>query len=118
MTAQTFACDRHILCFTLCVQFIADIASASTADELVDEVRGLREGPLVRINLCAADVADLRLCYLHLLFGAGRVLLLGKVVLAEAVVTVRAASQCLFIALVAAPRRVDRLLLMIPLHLS
>src|SRR6266487_332019 len=39
-------------------------------------------------------------------------------VLAEAVVTVRAASKRLFIAFMAAPRRLNRPLLMVTLHLS
>jgi hypothetical protein len=42
---------------------------------------------------------------MHLLFRAGRVLLFGKMILAEAFVTIRAAAQRFLIALMAASRR-------------
>ena len=44
----------------------------------------------------AALIADLGLDHFHLLFGAGRVLLLGKMLLTEAMVTVWATSKSFF----------------------
>src|SRR5579871_2114387 len=89
-----------MLGFALCVQFIADIAPAALAAELVDVMRGARQRPLVRIDLRPADVAHLRLCQLHLLFGARRMLLFGEMVLAESPVAIGAVAERLFIALV------------------
>src|SRR5205085_4563753 len=84
MTTQALAYDGNVLGFTLGMQFVANIAAAPVAAVLIDNMECAREGPLVGIDLGAADVAYLRLRQLHLLFGTGRVLLLSKVLLAQA----------------------------------
>lgn len=102
MTAQALADNYHILGFMARVQFIADKTATATADERINEVRGSGNRPLIWINLCATDVTDLSLGHLHLAFSARRMLLFWKMVLAETVAALRAASKCLLVALVAA----------------
>jgi len=62
---------------------------------------------LIWVNLSAADVADLGLYQIHLSLGAGRMLLLWEVFLAEAVATIRAAAKGFFAAFMAAARGSD-----------
>src|SRR5574340_524630 len=81
------------------------MAATARAAELIDEVRSARNRPLIGVDLRSTDVADLCLRQSHLLFGAGRVLLLGKMLLAKSLVAVWAAPKRLLAALVTAPRR-------------
>jgi hypothetical protein len=83
------------------MEFIADMATASIAAKLVYVVRGARERPLVGIHLRATDITYLRLRQAHLFLRAWGMLLLGKVILAKAFMTIGAMSQRLFVALVA-----------------
>lgn len=111
MAAQAFAHDVDRFAFALRVQFIANIAPASLAAILVDVVRRARDRPLVRVDVRATHVTRLCLRQSHLLFGAGRMLLLGEVILAEALVAIRATPQRFLVAFVAAPRRWHTLML-------
>ena len=104
MAAQAFANNGNIFCFPACMYFIADMAPAALAAELVYVMRRARQRPLIRLDLPAAYITYLRLRQAHLLLGAGRMLLLGKMILAESFVAVRTMPQCLLIAFVAAPR--------------
>jgi hypothetical protein len=102
VAAQPFADNHHFFGFALRMQFVADIATTALTTKLVDEVRGARDGPLVRVDLRAAYVACLRLGQLHLPFRTRRVLLFGKMFLAEAITAIRAAAKCFLIAFAAA----------------
>ncbi len=101
MAAKALANDADVLCFAVRMQFIADVATASLAAKLIYVVRGARKRPLVGIDLPATDITYLRLRQAHLLFSAGGMLLLGKVILAEALATIGAMPQRLFVAFVA-----------------
>ena len=104
MAAQALADDGNVFCFAARMHLIADMATAAVATELVDVMRCTRHRPLIRVDLPAAHVTHLCLRQAHLLFGAGRMLLLGKVILAEAFVAIGAMSQRLLVAFVAASR--------------
>jgi hypothetical protein len=96
MPAQSLAHNKDIIELTLGMQFIADMPPATFAGVLVDEVRGAGDRPLVGVSLRATDIADLCLCHLHLLFGARGMLLLRKMLLAEATSAIWASSKRLF----------------------
>src|SRR5258708_9288497 len=78
------------------------MTAAALAGILVDKVGCARDRPLVGVNLSTAHVADLGLYQIHLSFGARRMLLLGEVLLAEAVATIGAAAKGFFAAFKAA----------------
>ena len=86
------------------MQFVADMATATLAAKLVDVMRGAGERPLIGIDLSATNIAYLRLCQVHLLFRARRMLLLGEVVLAETPVAIGTMSQRFLVAFVTTPR--------------
>src|SRR5690348_3594215 len=107
MAAQALANDGNVFCFAACMHLVTDMATAAIAAELVDVMRGARHRPLIRVDLSAAYIAHLRLHQAHLLLGTGRMLLFGKVVLAEAFVAIGAMAQRLLVAFVTAPRGRD-----------
>src|SRR5437763_15684738 len=93
-----------MLCFALRMQFITNMASTARAAILIDVVCGARKRPLVGIHLRAADVTDLSLRQPHLLFGAGRMLLLGKVILAKSPVAIRTMPKRFLVTFMTATR--------------
>src|SRR5579859_6284054 len=84
------------------MHLVAHMATAAIAAELIYVMRSARQRPLIRVNLPATHITYLRLRQAHLLFSAGRMLLLGKMILAEAFVAVGTMSQRLLVAFVAA----------------
>lgn len=107
MAAQALAYNDDIFVLTLCMEFVAHMATTPLTGKLIYEVRGFGDGPLVRVDLCATDIACLCLGHLHLLLGTGRVLLFGKMFLTEAVMTVGTTTECLFATLVTATRSMN-----------
>lgn len=109
VTTYALADDYGVFAFALGMQFVADIAATALAAIVIDIVRGAREGPLVRIDLGATNIAYLGLRQPHLPFGAGGVLLLGKVILAETLMAIWTASECFLVAFMAAACRSNRI---------
>lgn len=109
VAAHPFAHDHNIFGFGLCVQFVADITTAAQAAELIDKMRGARDRPLIGVDLRTAYIAGLRMGQLHLFFRAGRVLLFGEMLLAETIMTIRAATQCFLIAFAATASGAERI---------
>jgi hypothetical protein len=70
VSAQPFTLNLYTFSLTFCVQFVANMAVAASAFELIDKVCCSRYRPLIGIDLCAADITDLGLCHFHLAFGA------------------------------------------------
>jgi hypothetical protein len=105
VSAHSIAHHADMLSFALCMVLVTDIASTSAARVIIDIVGRAREGPLVGIHLDATDIADLSQGQVHLFFCARRVLLLGKVVLAETFVTIWATSQGFLITFMTAAGR-------------
>lgn len=71
MPTHAIAHDMDVLGFVLRMLLIADMAATSLAQVIVDIVRSTRQRPLVRVDLSATDITDLRLSQVHLLFRAG-----------------------------------------------
>jgi hypothetical protein len=94
-----------MLGFAACVEFITDMPATSMTGVVVDIMRRTRERPLVRIDLVAADIANLREGQMHLFFRTGGMLLFGKVILTETLMAVWAAPQGFLIAFMTAPSR-------------
>jgi len=89
------------------MHLIADVATAPVAAEFIYVMRGARKRPLVGIDLPATNITHLRLRQAHLLFGARRMLLLGKVILAVPLVAIGTMPQRFLVAFVTASRRRD-----------
>jgi len=89
------------------MHLITDVATAPVTAEFIYVMRGARERPLIGIDLPATNITHLRLRQAHLLFGARRMLLLGKVILAETSVAVGTMPQRFLVAFVTASRRSD-----------
>jgi hypothetical protein len=87
------------------MHLIADVATAPVAAEFIYVMRGARKRPLIGVDLPATNITHLRLRQAHLIFGARRMLLLGKVILAETLVAIGTMPQRFLVTFVTASSR-------------
>lgn len=87
MAAQPIALDLHVFVANARVQVIADGAVAARAGLIINIMREDCRRPLLRMGWRAAHIAGVVLAMLNQAGGAGLVLVQGKVIHAQAMMT-------------------------------